>query len=115
MTIDPMTLFDKVGRWWNKDGEIDLVALNEEENKILFGEVKWTSRPVGTDIYENLKSKAAQVEWGNGTRKEYYALFSRNGFTPQMLRVARKEKVLLFMGDKPVIAAERLSRDTQSS
>ena len=45
----------KIGRWWDRDEEIDVVALCEDENKILFGEVKWSSKPVGTNIYENLK------------------------------------------------------------
>ncbi|NJE00630.1 ATP-binding protein [Thermococcus sp. JdF3] len=33
--------FTKVGRWWRKNEEIDLVALNEREKKVLFVEVKW--------------------------------------------------------------------------
>ena len=33
--------FMKIGRWWHKNEEIDLVALNEREKKALFVEVKW--------------------------------------------------------------------------
>jgi hypothetical protein len=33
--------FTKVGRWWHKREEIDLIALNEREKKALFVEVKW--------------------------------------------------------------------------
>ncbi|NJE42032.1 ATP-binding protein [Thermococcus sp. GR6] len=33
--------FTKIGRWWHKNEEIDLVALNEQEKKALFIEVKW--------------------------------------------------------------------------
>jgi AAA+ ATPase superfamily predicted ATPase len=33
--------FTKIGRWWHKGEEIDLVALNEKERKALFVEVKW--------------------------------------------------------------------------
>ncbi len=35
--------FTKIGRWWKKSEEIDLVALNEREKKALFVEVKWKS------------------------------------------------------------------------
>ena len=35
--------FTKIGRWWHKDKEIDLVALNEKEKKALFVEVKWST------------------------------------------------------------------------
>ncbi|AAL80559.1 ATP-binding protein [Pyrococcus furiosus DSM 3638] len=35
--------FTKIGRWWHKNEEIDLVALNEREKRALFVEVKWKS------------------------------------------------------------------------
>jgi AAA+ ATPase superfamily predicted ATPase len=57
---------DKVGRWWDKNEEIDIVALNEDEKKALFGEAKWSNRPVGVDVYENLKRKTYLVEWNRG-------------------------------------------------
>lgn len=87
--------FDKVGRWWSKDAEIDIVAMNEEENSIFFGEVKWSKNKVGMDLLNELKNKAAMVEWGKKTRNEYYALFSRKGFTEEVKRVAGKEKIML--------------------
>lgn len=49
---------EKIGRWWDREEEIDIVALNEERKEILFGEVKWTKRPVGVNIYEELRRKA---------------------------------------------------------
>ncbi|WP_256381357.1 ATP-binding protein [Thermococcus barophilus] len=33
--------FTRIGKWWHKNEEIDLVALNEREKKALFVEVKW--------------------------------------------------------------------------
>jgi len=93
---DKFFSFQRVGRWWEKNEEIDLVALNEEENKILFGEVKWSNKPVGVNIYEDLKKKAQRVEWGRRTREEYFCLFSKSGFTPNMLKVAKTEGVFAF-------------------
>ena len=29
------------GRWWNKQEEIDVVGLDSNRNRIIFGEVKW--------------------------------------------------------------------------
>ena len=91
--------FDKVGRWWTKDAEIDIVAMNEEENSIFFGEVKWSRKKVGMDLLSELKNKAGMVEWGGKNRKEYYALFSRRGFTEEVKKVAGKEKILLIEVD----------------
>lgn len=89
--------FDRMGRWWDKNEEIDIVALNEKGDEILFGEVKWSDKPVGTNIYQDLKRKATLVDWGRG--KEHYCLFSKSGFTDEMKKIAKKEKVALFIKD----------------
>jgi len=92
--------FDNYGRWWDKDGEIDLVAINNATNEIFFGEVKWSDKKIGVNIYNELKEKAGTVTWGKKGRKEYFGLFSKSGFTPDMLALAKKEHVLLFHKDK---------------
>ena len=98
--MDRFFPFTKIGRWWSKDEEIDFVALNRELNSILFGEAKWSERLVGTDIYENLKRKAEQVEMGGiKGRKELYCLFSKKGFTEAMIKKAKEEGVILFKQD----------------
>lgn len=94
--------FESHGRWWDRNEEIDLVAINNSTNEILFGEVKWSDKLVGINIYEALKSKATKVIWGRKNRKEYFALFSKSGFTPDMQKIARKENVYLFHKDKLV-------------
>ena len=91
---------NKIGRWWDRNEEIDIVVLNEEENKILFGEVKWSNKPVGVDIYNSLKRKSLKVELYKDRRNEYFCLFSKSGFTESMLKAAKKEKVTLFHKDK---------------
>ena len=91
---------NKIGRWWDRNEEIDIVVLNEEENKILFGEVKWSNKPVGIDIYNSLKRKSLKVELHKDRRNEYFCLFSKSGFTESMLKAAEKEKVTLFHKDK---------------
>jgi len=93
---------DAVGRWWNREEEIDLVAINEERREILFGEAKWSARPVGIDVYRDLKRKAPLVDWHNGERTERFCLFSRSGFTKNMRELARKERIILFQRDQLV-------------
>lgn len=87
--------FNQVGRWWTKDAEIELVGLNEDDNAILFGEVKWSVNKVGVDILTDLRKKAALVDWGKENRKEYFTLFSRSGFTEELAQSAAKEGVFL--------------------
>lgn len=93
----------RVGRWWDHQDEIDIVGINEAENAILFGEVKWSRKPLGTNILQELKAKAARIEWGRKGRQEAFALFSRKGFTPEMRKVAGEGGVLLFERDQQVV------------
>ena len=94
--------FSRLGRWWEGSEEIDLVATNDNTNQILFGEAKYSSKQVGTNIYEDLKLKTQKVVWGKKGRKEYFALFSKSGFTPDMKKLADKENVFLFEREKLV-------------
>lgn len=97
--MDRFFPFDAAGRWWERNEEIDVVAFNRELDSILFGEVKWSEKLVGIDIYEALKEKARQVAWGSQERKEYFCLFSKMGFTEAMLKRAKEEGVVLFKED----------------
>lgn len=91
--------FERVGKWWEKEKEIDVVALSEKENRIVFGECKWSSKPVGTNVFRELREKAKYVQWGRGKREEYFILFSKSGFTPDMKKLA-KEQDGIFLVEK---------------
>jgi AAA+ ATPase superfamily predicted ATPase len=91
--------FNKLGRWWDKNTEIDLVGLNEETNSILFVETKWNNKPIGMDILHSLKQKASHVQWGSNERKEYFALVARGGFTEALKKQAQQEEILLIEKD----------------
>ena len=94
--------FERLGRWWDRNNEIDIVGLDRESNSILFGEVKWSRKPVGTDVFEDLKRKSKAVNWGDDKTKTSYLLFSKTGFTDGMIELAREEKVILFHGEKRI-------------
>ena len=85
----------KAGKWWDKDTEIDVVAVGEDS--ILFGECKYWDSPVGTNVLYQLKEKAKKVDWKKGKRKEYYAVFSKSGFTKEIIDLSKKDKdIFLF-------------------
>jgi len=90
-----------VGRWWNRQQEIDVVAIGE--GAALLGECKWSRQAVGVNILDDLKQRAQplaeQQEWDSVR----YALFSRSGFTPALQKRAAGEGVLLV--DLPELAA----------
>ncbi|ASJ14023.1 ATP-binding protein [Thermococcus radiotolerans] len=55
--------FTRIGKWWYKNEEIDLVTLNEREKKVLFVEVKWKelSEREARGILKDLERKAELV------------------------------------------------------
>jgi len=73
--------FDRVGRWWDKNEEIDIIG--QKSDCLAFAECKWTNQPVGQAIYRGLLRKAdvfQQLSMPENLKMEYY-LFSRSGFS----------------------------------
>ena len=69
-----------VGRWWYGEDEIDIVGLAPNADRLLLGECKWTTEPVGHSLVSDLEAKAERVRWGSEDREVRYALFSKAGF-----------------------------------
>ncbi|MFQ5800670.1 MAG: DUF234 domain-containing protein [Candidatus Hydrothermarchaeales archaeon] len=90
------TPFTKIGSWWEKEEEIDVVALNDNTKEILFGECKWTEKKVDKSVIDALKRKAEIVKWKKKRRKEHYVVFSKSGFTPSCRRYAEEIDVDLI-------------------
>jgi len=80
----------KVGSWWDRDAEIDLVALNEETGEILFGECKWSDQPVGMDVLQHLYAASRRVPWRKNARREWFVIFSRSGFQEELVARAQR-------------------------
>ena len=72
----------KVGAWWNRRGdEIDIAAIGEKPYRVLLGEVKWNSRPLGVNEVKKLLDKRILVDWYNDEREEHFLMISKAGFT----------------------------------
>lgn len=97
---DGLIYYTSIGKWWSKDEEIDIVALDDETKTAYFGECKWSNKKVGDDIYQDLVRKSQLVDWHKGKRKDRFILFSKNGFTQRMFEIAKRGKVLLAHRDK---------------
>jgi AAA+ ATPase superfamily predicted ATPase len=87
---------ERIGGWWKRDVEIDVVAISRAENHALVGECKWSSKPVGLNILEELKQKAPTLAKDANLTKINYCLFSRSGFTPALEKQAQKDEIMLF-------------------
>ena len=84
---------DRYGRWWDKNSEIDIVGIGESD--IIFGECKWSNKKVGINILEELIKKSENVEVKGKNRS--YILFSKSGFTEELLKSAEDGKDLYLI------------------
>lgn len=100
---DSFVPFERLGKWWDKNEEIDIVGISREDNALLLGEVKWSQKRVGTDLYKELLVKSEKVNWGDENTNRIFVLFSRKGFTERMHILAKEEEIVLFQGDKRVV------------
>lgn len=73
-------IFNKIGRWWHKEKEIDVIALNEKTKDILFAECKWKDKVNAERVLAKLKEKSKHVSWFNNARKEHFAVFGKSFF-----------------------------------
>ena len=88
---------NNIGRWWDrKDTEIDIVAVDEDGKNIIFGECKYTTKPMDVDVYYALLEKVKKVDWHKADRKEHFIFFSINGYTDKMKALAKEKNILLY-------------------
>lgn len=87
---------ERIGGWWDRDAEIDVLAINLTEKAALVGECKWSVNLVGTNILDDLKQKSQILMKDYGIQKIQFALFARTGFTPALEEKAGVEGIKLY-------------------
>ena len=89
----------RTGRWWgnnptlHREEEIDLVAVNPPQKKMLIGECKYQKKKI------SLETARLLMERGNLIARDFqkvYALFSRSGFESDVEELAERQRILLF-------------------
>lgn len=71
--------YHRIGKWWDRGEEIDVVALNEVRKEIAFLECKWRNinRKDALRVLANLERKAKSVKWHNDKRTESYGIIAK--------------------------------------
>ncbi len=86
-------MFNRVGRWWgSKDVEIDIVAYDSNGRDILFGECKYSKNKKGLSVLNALMEKSREVKWNKGERNEHFAIYSKSGFSDELLEYAENNQ-----------------------
>ena len=80
--------FSRLGSWWHRGEEIDLVALDEEKKDAVFFEVKWSSlgKRDADRILRDLMRKASLVQWHSQDRRERYGIVAKKIKGKEQLR-----------------------------
>ena len=73
-----MIEYTQMRRWWWKENEIDIAAINEEKGELILGECKWKMDVDAERVVHQLKEKADHLKWNNDDRNEKYLIFARS-------------------------------------
>jgi AAA+ ATPase superfamily predicted ATPase len=84
--------FKKIGRWWDRNNEIDLLGYDDSKN-FIFGECKWKNKKIGKKELDTLVKKSKLFD----TKNKYFCFFSKSSFSPVLIKEANKENnIFLF-------------------
>lgn len=89
------------GSYWDRRHEIDILV-TLDNGVVIAGESKWKNRRVCKNILSSLQKKCAYA----GLKVDYFALFSKSGFSKELLK-NRDDTIWLF----DIEAFERLRDD----
>lgn len=104
-----------VGRWWEADREVDLVAFDRTRRCLLVGECKWSRRLVGADALVRLDEAAEPLCRAFPGARVVRALFSRSGFTADVERRAAADPDLLLIHGLSLVPLRGRGRGTHDA
>lgn len=98
--------FDRVGRWWYQEREVDAVGLTSGST-LVAGECKFTNSPVGYDLLNSLEEDVEEIRWSpTSDEVDYqYCLFSRSGFRQSVLEAENEREDLRLFTVADVVEA----------
>ncbi|BDY13862.1 DUF234 domain-containing protein [Hydrogenimonas cancrithermarum] len=78
-TFEKMDPVSEKGTYWDRHNEFDLLA-KTEANRMIIGECKWKGHKICKSLVSKLKSKCEK----SGLAPDYFALFSKSGFSKEL-------------------------------
>ena len=75
-------------------GDTDLISVPPflRGYLILFGECKYSKSKKGLSVLSALKDKSKDVKWNKTDRNEHFVIYSKNGFSDELLEYAENSK-----------------------
>jgi hypothetical protein len=88
------------GSFWNIHSEFDILAVSQDK-KVILGECKYKDRKVCKNELTKLKAKALE----SGIKVDVYALFSKSGFSNELLQTQSTNLLLFDLNDLEVLTS----------
>ena len=86
---------ERVGSYWSKQAQVDVLAINWRTKDILLGECKWGQKAVGREVVQTLVDKTEKILPGQVKWQVHYAFFARGGFTSAAQALAQEHRAQL--------------------
>lgn len=86
-----MKKINKIGKWWDKNNEIDIVGVNDDEKYVVCAECKYKSKKIGVDVLNSLIDKSNKITKYKNYKKEY-VVYSLSGFESKLLKMVKEMK-----------------------
>lgn len=93
---------ESIGGWWDRESEIDVLAISQTEKAALVGECKWSVNQVGINVLTDLQEKSRMIKNKYELHKVEMVLFARSGYTKALQNLASEEGIRLFSVDQLV-------------
>lgn len=91
-------IISKIGSYWDSNVEIDVVALDNENKKIILGECKYLNKPMNDSVFYSLLKKAQSIK-GYDDYERVYILFSINGYDDTLSNLSNTRNDLILFND----------------
>lgn len=88
-------IISKIGSYWDSKVEIDVVAIDNDNKKLIIGECKYLNNPMKDSVFYNLVEKADRIKSYDGYEK-VYVLFSLNGFEDRITNLSKERNDLIL-------------------
>lgn len=85
--------FSKIGRWWNKTDELDIMAVDHRNKKYILGKCKYKKSAFDLSDMRNVQQK---VRLQAGIDDIYFWIFSKGGYTEAVIAGAKEQNVKLL-------------------
>jgi len=87
--------YEKMGRYFDKDIEIDIMAHSKDKKQFLFGECKFRNEKFDLGDFKESKEKFMPPE----NSEVYYYLFSKSGFTKEVEKLGNENLKLVELDE----------------